>query len=68
DAIYPNHVVSVYNRLGNKIYESIQGGYNQMPWDGTFNGESLPVASYYFIIEYNDNSTPNSNGIITIVK
>jgi gliding motility-associated-like protein len=39
-----------------------------MPWDGTFNGESLPVASYYFIIEYNDNSTPNSNGIITIVK
>ena len=68
DAIYPNHVVSVYNRLGNKVYESIQGGYNQMPWDGTFNGESLPVASYYFIIEYNDNSTPNSNGIVSIIK
>ncbi|MDA9986894.1 gliding motility-associated C-terminal domain-containing protein, partial [Crocinitomicaceae bacterium] len=68
DAIYPNHVVSVYNRLGNKVYESIKGGYNQMPWDGTFNGESLPVASYYFIIEYNDNSTPNSNGIVSIIK
>ena len=68
DVIYPNNVVSVYNRLGNKVYESIQGAYDQMPWDGTFNGEPLPVASYYFIIEYNDNTTPKSNGIITIVK
>ena len=68
DAIYPNNVVSVYNRLGSKVYESIQGAYDQMPWDGTFNGEPLPVASYYFIIEYNDNTTPKSNGIITIVK
>ncbi len=25
DAIYPNNVVSVYNRLGSKVYESIQG-------------------------------------------
>lgn len=39
-----------------------------MPWDGTFNGEPLPVASYYFIIEYNDNTTPKSNGIVSIIK
>ena len=68
DVIYPNNVVSVYNRLGNKVYESIQGAYDQMPWDGTFNGEPLPVASYYFIIEYNDNTTPKSNGIVSIIK
>ena len=68
DAIYPNNVVHVYNRLGNQIYESMEGGYNQMPWDGRFENQDLPVASYYYIIEYNDNTTQNSNGIITIVK
>ncbi|OUT69616.1 MAG: hypothetical protein CBB76_07845, partial [Crocinitomicaceae bacterium TMED16] len=68
DAIYPNNIVSVYNRLGNKVFEAQQGSYNQMPWDGTFNGQELPVASYYYIIEYNDDTTENSNGIVTIVK
>ena len=68
DAIYPNNVVFVYNRWGNKVFESIQGNYNQMPWDGTFNNEPLPVASYYYIIEYNDNSKKPLNGIVSIVK
>jgi len=68
DNIYPNNVVSVYNRWGNKVYESNQGAYQTMPWDGTHNGEELPVASYYFIIEYNDNSTENKTGIVSIIK
>ena len=68
DAIYPNNVVFVYNRWGNKVFESIQGNYNQMPWDGTFNNEPLPVASYYYIIEYNDNSKKPLNGIVSIIK
>ena len=68
DAIYPNNVVSIYNRLGNKVFEAQQGSYNQMPWDGTFNGQELPVGSYYYIIEYNDNTTEKTNGIVTIIK
>jgi len=68
DEIYPNNVVSVYNRWGNKVYESDQGAYNQRPWNGTFNEEALPVASYYFIVEFNDNSTQNKTGIVSIIK
>ena len=68
DVIYPNNVVSVYNRWGNKIYESDQGAYSQRPWNGTFNEQALPVASYYFIIEFNDNSKQNKTGIVSIVK
>ena len=68
DAIYPKNRVFVYNRWGNLIYESIEGGYNQMQWNGSYNGESLPVGTYYFIIEYNDNFTKSSNGIVTIIK
>lgn len=68
DAVYPNNKVFVYNRWGNLIYDSIEGGYNQMKWDGTYNGENLPVGTYYFIIEYNDNFTASSNGIVSIIK
>lgn len=68
DLLYPNNVVSIFNRWGNKIFESQKGLYNQMPWDGSFNNEVLPTASYYFIIEYNDGNTTASNGIVSIVK
>ena len=35
DEIYPNNVVSIYNRWGNKLFESIQGAlqYESMEWD-----------------------------------
>ena len=68
DMVYPNNVVTVYNRFGNKVYESIKGQYDQMPWDGTHNGIQLPVASYFYLIEYNDEGTTNSSGTVTIVK
>jgi gliding motility-associated-like protein len=68
DVVYPKNKVFVYNRWGNLIYESIEGIYNQMKWDGSYNGEKLPVGTYYFIIEYNDNFTASSNGIVSIIK
>ena len=40
----------------------------QLKWNGSYNGESLPVGTYYFIIEYNDNFTKSSNGSVTIIK
>ena len=68
DDVYPNNIVSVYNRLGNKVYESDQGAYSGRPWGGDYNGNILPVASYYYVIEYNDGNSENINGIISIIK
>ncbi|MDG2152675.1 MAG: gliding motility-associated C-terminal domain-containing protein, partial [Crocinitomicaceae bacterium] len=68
DEIYPKNVVSIYNRWGNKIYESTQGTYNQNSWNGIYNGNKLPVGSYYYIIEFNDNYTQNTNGTVSILK
>ena len=68
DTVYPNNKVFVYNRWGNLIYQSIEGCYNQMQWNGTYNGENLPVGTYYFIIENIDNLTASSSGIVTIIK
>ncbi len=68
DEIYPNNVVSIYNRWGNKLFESMQGAYNTNPWNGTYRDKALPVGSYYYIIEFNDNYTQNTNGIVSILK
>jgi gliding motility-associated-like protein len=68
DDIYPKNVVSVYNRWGNKVYESDQGAYDQRPWKGDYNGNFLPVGSYYYVLEFNDNVTGDKTGIVSIVR
>ncbi len=44
-----NVSVMVYNRYGSKVYESRDYNNN---WDGTYNGNTLPDATYYAIIEF----------------
>ncbi|MGV3504407.1 MAG: PKD domain-containing protein [Adhaeribacter sp.] len=61
---YPKASVEIFNRWGNKVYSSI--GYAQ-PWDGTFNGQPLPVAAYYYVINLN-NGEPPISGSITLVR
>ncbi|MCH2225416.1 MAG: gliding motility-associated C-terminal domain-containing protein, partial [Crocinitomicaceae bacterium] len=67
DNIYPNNVVRVYNRWGSAIYQSAQGDYNNSRWDGTYQGQLLPVGSYYFVIEFNDDNTKNKTGSVSII-
>lgn len=64
---YPNHVVKVFNRWGSLLYESEKGGYDTNKWNGTFNGELLPVASYYYIIDFNDEEGGSANGSVSII-
>jgi gliding motility-associated-like protein len=44
---YPNCTVEIFNRWGNVIYSN--KGY-ETPWDGKWNGESVPVGAYYYHI------------------
>ena len=60
-------MVSIYNRWGNLIYQSTEGLYETKPWDGKYNNEKMPVGSYYFVIEYNDEFTENITGIVTLI-
>lgn len=72
DNVYPNSRVLVFNRWGNQVFEhnaSSVNPYSNNMWDGTFNGQELPVASYYYIIETNDaTSTEKYEGTVTILK
>lgn len=65
---YPNHVVRIFNRWGSQLYESPQGGYDTQKWDGSYNGQLLPVGSYYYIIEFNDEEGGSAKGTVTIMK
>ncbi len=44
---YPGSTVDIYNRYGQLIFHS--DGYN-VPWDGTVNGNPVPVGTYYYIV------------------
>jgi len=61
---YPNNLVQVYNRNGNKVYEKT-GYLNE--WDGKYYGNDLPAATYYYIIDLGDGSEM-IKGNVTIVR
>ena len=67
DEAYPNNVVRVYNRWGGILFESEPGAYGTTGWDGTYNGDILPVGSYYFIIELNNDTDDSITGTVTII-
>jgi len=64
--LYPHADVEIYNRWGERIYESRDGYPN--PWDGTYKGDKLPVATYYYIINLNDpaHNEPYKGGVLLV--
>jgi len=61
---FPNVNVKVFNRWGQQVFNS--QGYS-VNWDGKFEGEDLPSAVYYYIIELNQ-SEKVFNGSVTIKR
>jgi len=61
---YPEANITVFNRYGNAVYKSV--GYDQ-EWDGTFNGQALPVGVYYYIIDLKT-GRPALKGSISIIR
>ncbi|QKJ30409.1 gliding motility-associated C-terminal domain-containing protein [Mucilaginibacter mali] len=55
--------VRVYSRAGMLVYQS--NDYSK-PWDGTMNGQQLPAATYYYIIESDDRK--KISGSVTIIR
>lgn len=61
---YPGCTVDVYNRYGQRVFTSI--GYGR-EWDGTVNGNPLPIGTYYWIINPK-NGRQQMNGSVTIIR
>ncbi len=65
--LYPSMTVEIYNRWGEMLYRADRG-YTR-PWDGTFNGNPLPIGTYYYVIEIREsNFEANVNGPVTILR
>jgi gliding motility-associated-like protein len=63
---FPNIDVEIYNRWGQLLFKS--KGYDK-PWDGTYNGDPLPIGTYYYVIVLNHPKFPDPiTGPVTIVK
>ncbi|MBO9728273.1 MAG: PKD domain-containing protein [Chitinophaga sp.] len=63
-ADYAESTVEVFNRYGERVYRST--GYN-VPWDGRFKGNVLPVATYYYVIRLRAGIAPIT-GYVTIIR
>ena len=64
---YPSLEVEIYNRWGELLYRD-NNGYIQ-PWDGTYNGNPLPIGTYYYVISIDEPEFKASiNGPVTIIR
>jgi len=65
--LYPNASITVFNRWGQIVFESLEGEY--VPWDGVsqVSLKDQEIATYYYVIDLNiDNK--NYNGSVTIKR
>ena len=61
---YGNAIITVFNRYGQQVFQS--RGYSR-PWNGMHMGKPLPTATYYYVIELDENF-PTLSGSITILR
>ena len=57
--------IEIFNRWGDEVFTS--NNY-QGEWDGTLNGQSLPVGTYFYILKINDPDKTILNGYIFLQR
>nr|MBC8408149.1 gliding motility-associated C-terminal domain-containing protein [Paracoccaceae bacterium] len=66
--LYPDALVEVFNRWGDRVFA---GKRYTNAWDGAWNGmynnNPLPSATYYYVITLNNGESPYK-GTVTIVR
>lgn len=62
DDKFPNNNVSIFNQWGDEVFRAAP---YQNDWSGTYNGQDLPVGTYFFIINFGNNNKPK-NGFLII--
>lgn len=60
---YPKAELVLFDRYGREILRSS----NYKPWDGTKNGQPLPTATYYYVIDLR-NGTPKITGYVYLAR
>ncbi|HJW29219.1 MAG TPA: gliding motility-associated C-terminal domain-containing protein, partial [Saprospiraceae bacterium] len=58
---YPNNRIIIFNEWGDAVFTA--SPYNN-DWDGRVSGESLPVGTYFYIMDFGDGSTPKRTFLV----
>jgi gliding motility-associated-like protein len=53
--------VSIYNQWGDEVYHA-SPYFND--WEGTYDGQELPVGTYFFVVKYNNDQPPVSGFLV----
>lgn len=61
---YNDYELSVYSRYGQIVFTT--KNYSN-PWDGSFNGKLLPVATYYYLLDLKQ-GLPKLKGFVVILR
>ena len=48
---FPNNKVYIFNRWGNKIFQTTEYNNTNNLWDGKLNGQLVPSGTYFYVIE-----------------
>lgn len=62
---YRDNYLQIFNRWGTRLYE--QNGYSN-EWDGTYQGKDVPMGTYYYVLELNDNDRQVFKGSISVIR
>lgn len=62
---FPNNTITIFNSDGSIVFS--QNNY-QNDWGGTFNGQSIPDGTYYYIIEIDDTQKFLFKGSLEVVR
>lgn len=62
---YPNATIAVFNRYGEKVFNSSSTGVKS--WDGKYKGQEVSVGVYYYIIDPH-NGKKTISGSLTVIR
>ncbi|MEN9570505.1 MAG: hypothetical protein RL172_1736 [Bacteroidota bacterium] len=60
---FPDATVSVYNRVGEKVFETSSGQH----WDGTYKGQQVIAGAYVYYINFKNKRNP-LKGFVTVIR
>ena len=62
---YPDNHLTIFNRWGRVIYET--NGYKNQ-WSGTHNGKEVPLGTYYYVLNLNDEGKQIFKGSVSVLR
>ncbi|MEO9533598.1 MAG: gliding motility-associated C-terminal domain-containing protein [Crocinitomicaceae bacterium] len=67
-AQYPDMEVTVYDRSGQKVFQTTGYSTQDKWWDGTFKGKELPVSTYFYVVDIKTGDDGIFKGQVNIIK